>query len=103
MSFNRYACLKVLDEVLAERERQERLFPNQHIPDGTGEHYADDATLFRLACEDATEVGDVTWADVLLEEVFEAAEEADPVRLRAELVQVAAVAARWIQDLDLRP
>lgn len=43
------------------------------------------------------------WDGVLLEEVYEALAEPDPERLRAELVQVAAVCAAWISDIDRRP
>jgi hypothetical protein len=39
---------------------------------------------------------------VLLEEVLEALEEDNEERLRAELVQVAAVAVRWIGAIDVR-
>lgn len=39
---------------------------------------------------------------VLLEEVFEALAEGTDDKLRAELVQVAAVAAKWIQIIDER-
>ena len=41
-----------------------------------------------------------SWDAILLEEVFEALAEADPVRRRAELVQVAAVAAAEIEAID---
>lgn len=46
----------------------------------------------------------MTWVDgdFGIEEVLEAFAEADPDRLRAELVQVAAVATKWIQALDRR-
>lgn len=42
------------------------------------------------------------WEGVLLEEVYEALAESDPVRLREELVQVAAVATAWIEAIDRR-
>lgn len=44
--------------------------------------------------------GTVTWWHILREEVFEAAAEDDPAALRAELVQVAAVALKMIDALD---
>lgn len=44
--------------------------------------------------------GSVTWWHILRDEVFEAAAEDDPARLRAELVQVAAVALKMIDALD---
>jgi hypothetical protein len=42
------------------------------------------------------------WVDILEEEVAEAAAESDPAKLRAELVQVAAVAVAWIEAIDRR-
>jgi len=44
----------------------------------------------------------VTWRDILYEEVLEAYVETDWSALRAELVQVAAVAVAWIEHLDRR-
>jgi len=43
-----------------------------------------------------------TWEMILLEEVWEALAETDPVKLRAELIQVAAVAVAWVEDIDSR-
>jgi hypothetical protein len=43
---------------------------------------------------------DPSWAAILGEEVGEALQERDPVKLRAELVQVAAMAVGWISKLD---
>jgi hypothetical protein len=37
-----------------------------------------------------------------MEEALEANVETDPVRLRAKLIQVAAVACKWVQVLDMR-
>ncbi|WP_175438093.1 hypothetical protein [Streptomyces sp. SGAir0924] len=91
------------EEVDAERQRQLAKFGDQHHPDGTGyegsERHAD---FWRKRCEDAFADEEGTWGHVLLEEVFVAMAEADPARLRAELVQVAAVCAGWIADLDSR-
>lgn len=42
------------------------------------------------------------WDGILLEEVYEAMAEDDPAKLRAELVQVAAVACAWVQAIDRR-
>jgi len=44
--------------------------------------------------------GTVTWWQILREEVFEAAAESQPRELRAELIQVAAVALEMIDALD---
>ncbi|MER6103595.1 hypothetical protein ABT115_15055 [Streptomyces sp. NPDC001832] len=89
-----------------DRERQAQLakFGDQHHPDGTGSvHQQNAAGLARMECDDAFASGYGTWCHVLFEEVREALAESDPAKLRAELVQVAAVCAAWIHDIDSRP
>lgn len=94
----------VLCEVSAERARQELKFPGQHLPDGTGPKFAAIAKMAKERCKRAAENGTLTWTDVLDEEFTEAVEipTEDQDRIRAELVQVAAVAVRWIEDIDSR-
>ncbi|MFE0132426.1 hypothetical protein ACFWY6_12765 [Streptomyces sp. NPDC059037] len=93
----------VLGEIAAERVRQDAKFGEQNHPDGTGtveqQKYAESA---RRWCQTAFGSGYGTWSDVLAEEVAEANAERDPAKLRAELVQVAAVAAAWIEAIDRR-
>lgn len=61
------------------------------------------AQAAQLACEDAFRRGTGSNAHILVEEVAEAIEAAtDSVRLRAELVQVAGVALKWIEQIDRR-
>ncbi|WP_097982895.1 hypothetical protein [Streptomyces sp. f150] len=87
----------------AERTRQLAKFGEQHHPDGTGDkHQRQLADLARIECQAQFAAGRGTWADVLFEEVREAIAESDPTRLRTELVQVAAVCAAWVHDLDSR-
>lgn len=50
----------------------------------------------------AAEVGKLTWADVLGEEVAEAFDASNETELAAELVQVAAVALRWVKAIHER-
>ncbi|MFE3762304.1 hypothetical protein ACFXPI_11125 [Streptomyces sp. NPDC059104] len=92
------------EEVDAERARQLARFGDQRHPDGTGnvgqQEYAESA---RRWCQDAFGCGYGTWADVLDKKVAEAKAERDPARLRAELIQVSAVCAAWVSDLDRRP
>ncbi len=94
----------VLLDVIEERIRQEVRFPGQHLPDGTG-GYAEEvlAAAAKQATNLAAANGTLTWRDVLREEVHEAFAESDLARLRAELVQVAAVCLRWIEDITSRP
>lgn len=102
-----------LAEIAAEAARAGQTWgPQTHLPDGTGPDVrwtvsteraaADLADQFRLLCKQRAAAGIVEWLDILLEEVAEAFAEDDPARLRAELVQVAAVALRWITAIDTR-
>lgn len=94
---------RVLGEVQAERERQDAKWGEQNHPDGTGNKSQQDyAEHARKWCEAAFGSGYGTWADVLAEEVAEVNAERDPSRLRAELIQVAAVATAWIGAIDRR-
>jgi hypothetical protein len=89
--------------VTAERAKQDSKWGEQNHPDGTGEpHEAVLAEAKRRLCETAAGAGALTWRDILDEEVAEAFAETDPARLRAELVQVAAVAVAWIEAIDRR-
>lgn len=92
----------VLGQVAAERKRQDAKFPDQTLPDGTGEEYLILANIARAACDFAALTDELTWAHVLKEEFYEALAEVDEAKLRAELVQVSAVACRWIEDIDRR-
>lgn len=102
-----------VDAVAAERRRQDAKWGEQNHPDGTGPYEEPvaqilgdyikaerAADLAKGATDLAAERGDVTWADILLEEVFEALAEKDPLRLRGELVQVSAVAQQWVESID---
>jgi len=93
----------VLSEVVSERQAQDARWGEQNHPDGTGRRPGKAlAPTARLATEIASREGAVTWAHILREEVYEALDEADPVKLRAELIQVAAVATAWIEAIDRR-
>jgi hypothetical protein len=112
----------ILADVAAERDRQDAKWgaPTDH-PDGTGSialvlydfpGRTDQVTqfdaasrlsaVFKARTDQRFGLGEGSWADILLEEVFEALAEDDPVKLRAELVQVAAVAVKWCRMIDAR-
>ncbi|WP_222721500.1 nucleoside triphosphate pyrophosphohydrolase [Actinomadura sp. HBU206391] len=93
----------VLGDVTRERAAQDALWGVQEFPDGTGTEYAADAERAKAACRTAWSEGELTWRHILTEEFLEALAESDPERLRAELVQTAAVAVKWVQALDRRP
>ncbi|MEV5942716.1 hypothetical protein [Streptomyces sp. NPDC051994] len=91
------------EAVDAERQAQLAKWGEQQHSNGTGGALDRRAvSSARAACEYAADRGVVTWRDILGEEVAEAFAESDPAALRAELVQVAAVCAAWISDLDQR-
>lgn len=92
-----------LREIDRERERQIDKWGPQSHPDGTGGPRLMRASEFaRILCEAAFADDKGTWAHILTEEFFEAMAEADPEKLRTELIQVAAVAVAWVEDIDRR-
>lgn len=98
---------RVLSEVLAERIRQDTLWGQQNYPLGTGPKvmalgrptgvWAD-----MLKAEGARLGQGDNFLRILLEEVMEAGAESDPVKVREELVQVAAVAVMICEAIDRR-
>lgn len=114
---------RVIADIVRERVAQEEKWGQQNHPNGTGGEpgiepfgYGDAADLadwlakpnpdgtvadfMRHRCEVMFAQGDGTYEAILTEEWGEAVTEADPSKLRTELVQVAAVAAAWVEKLD---
>jgi type IV pilus biogenesis protein CpaD/CtpE len=91
-------------EIRDERDRQDAKWGEQNHPDGTGPdgNRQAMADMARELCQRLAAIGVVTFYHILLEEVYEAMAEEDPARLRAELIQVAAVAAQWVEAIDRR-
>ncbi|MEU1496091.1 NUDIX hydrolase [Streptomyces sp. NPDC005732] len=109
MWHSRAGLLGVFDQIAAERLAQDAEWGEQNHPDGTGGDasllglkFAAYRDLVRSACKEAEARGEVTWALIDLEEDFEVLAETDLTRLRAELVQSAAVKVAWIQAIDRR-
>lgn len=105
------ATRQVLLDIHKERTTQNCKWGEQNHPDGTGPDvrlfdlevlptYGTCARIGRNHADELAADGRSLWAPILLEEVFEALAEHDPARLRAELVQVAAVATAWVEALD---
>jgi hypothetical protein len=93
----------VLAAIANERARQDAKWGEQNHPDGTGGPVMrQQADAARAACQYLAKNGGPDWRAILLEEVYEALAEDDPAKLRAELVQVAAVAAAWVAAIDRR-
>lgn len=97
------AMLPVLAEVRAEHVRQIAKWGVQHREDGADPFtYRDIAVRARENFQNAEANGGATWHRTLDRPFFEAISRTDPAALRAALVEVAAVACAWIQDIDSR-
>lgn len=94
---------RVCDALLQERANQDAKWGEQNHPDGTGEYYRKISDAIRKRVDAKAAAGTTTWVGILLEEVFEAAAESDPQKLRAELIQSAAVISAWVEAIDRRP
>jgi hypothetical protein len=92
----------ILAEVANERTRQDDLWGEQNHPDGTSKVFARERDLYRIVTDVAASTGDVTFFDILREEFYEAAAETNPLTLRAELIQLAAVAVAFVESIDRR-
>lgn len=115
------SSVRVLVEVHAERRRQNEKWGRQSHPDDDprGWWFQDPGLAAaerrcrhfeipgegraKSLCEKAAAEGTCTWPHILIEEVSEAIAAAhNPLELRGELIQVAAVATQWVEDIDLR-
>lgn len=104
----------VLAEIAGERASQDTRWGVGDHPDGTGSEFrwmegmdANQPAWMQAAeakesLEQAVLTSQATYRHILLEEVCEAFAESDPERLRAELIQVAAVAVAHIENIDRR-
>jgi len=102
------AVVGVLQEVQHERERQNAKWGIQNHRDGTCEGPGGAKAARQIAesaksiCNQFAKVNQVTWTHILTEEMMEAYAETDAVKLRTELIQVAAVATQWVECIDRR-
>lgn len=96
----------ILREVEKERARQDEKWGEQHHLDDAGPKSRELFTVLanNWKKENAQRVQSdrLSWDGILAEEVYEALSEEDPDKKIEELVQVAAVAVVWIEDLISR-
>lgn len=97
---------EVLQEVHAERTRQDAKWGQQNHPDGTApdgvakaKEVADAA---RKVCDYMAANKKLTWMHIFTEEVMEAFAETDELKLRTELIQSIAVGVAWVEAIDRR-
>lgn len=89
----------ILSLVADERARQDIRWGEQNHPLGTGAApFKALADVYRQACDAAAERGEVTWAHIALEEVFEALAEEDPAKFVIEAVQAMGVLCAAIES-----
>jgi hypothetical protein len=95
----------ILTEIMHERVRQEAKWGEQDhefAPEYVTFYGVPRAAAARKVCDDAAERGDITFGDILIEEVAEAFEADKEEDQRHELIQVAAVAVAAIEAMDRR-
>jgi hypothetical protein len=97
----------LFSRTLDERGRQDEKHGIQHWPLGnegdTRKHYESVAAFYRAKLTAARpEAGEVSWHDILMEEVAEVFAETDHRLVIEELIQVAAVALAIAEDVSLR-
>jgi len=89
-------------EIEIEIRRAEKLHGLDPIPLGMGgdEFLAAYAEQMKRLCDEYRKLGNCTWRIVLEEEVAEAIAEHEPEKIREELIQVMAVCARIIRQME---
>lgn len=106
----------ILEEVAVERARQDDKWGEQNHPNGTGSDRTvlhslgafqqdvnlDLAELAKQRVDLLARSGACTYEAILTEEWAEAIACDNPAELRAELIQVAAVAVAWVEAIDRR-
>lgn len=101
----------VLAQVAFERIKQDAQWGQQDWPSVVSRDHPHLVALYygipsadtaRRLCQEAYAGDRVTWAHILIEEVAEAVGCLDEKAMRAELIQVAAVAVAWVQAIDRR-
>jgi len=93
----------ILDEIHAERLNQiQQHGANSHEFGNCQSNDFQYSLDAKKACNEAFKNGSGTWRHILMEEIAEVWAESDPYRMRGELLQVAAVVAAMIEDLDLK-
>jgi hypothetical protein len=88
----------ILAEIGMERKAQDAKWGEQNHVNGTGNRFF--TWLMNWAKRRCDRGNPDTWEKILTEEVCESYAESDPVRLREELIQSAAVIVNWVGAID---
>ena len=96
--------LKIFDDISKERDSQDAKWGVQNWPirnEAVTIRYAESMReCMQTLCDSAAKDGNVSFQHILEEEVSEVFAEIDPVKQRAELLHVAAVAVQMIEKID---
>ena len=90
----------IVEDIRAERARQDARFGKQMHPNGTSVKYKPLADSARNATRKAELEGQQTWFNITREEFWESMAETDPAALRAELIQLISVGVAWVECID---
>lgn len=90
---------EILNDIAQERARQLEKWGVQRHSDGVGVQWDSALGAARLLEDMERREGNLSWAAILREEVYEALASTDPYGLIEELTQVAAVCVAWLEDL----
>lgn len=95
--------ISAISGISKEARRQVQKWGEQNHPDGIGKPLDNATEVFaKWYCDEAARDGNVTWRDILHEEVAEAFNAKDDDALELELQQVAAVATSWLMAVRRR-
>lgn len=93
----------IMDEVRAERKRQDFLYGPQNHPNGTSVVYRAMEDSARNSRVKARESNSLSWFHIMREVFWESVSKSDRVALRANLVKLVAVGVAWIESIDRNP
>ena len=95
----------ILDEVSAERVRQDAKWGEQNHPIVglyPHRHCISSANDARATCDQAASLNKLSWAHILIEELAEVVESDNEAHAREELIQLAAVCVAAVEAIDRR-
>ena len=93
-------CNHIFQEILIERKRQKQKWEEQNLKSGCNKKkYKLLSDYFKIVYETNVKIKQVSWADILLKEIYEALAEDDTVKIKKELIQSAAIIIAMILNL----
>jgi len=100
---------EILDKIVEERNRQEILWKEQNHDSINSILEEDEINKYygipsieeaQYVCQLSNDIGELSWADIFLEEVCEAICTKDEQHRKEELIQCAALCISWVQAIE---